>query len=154
MKAYDGMIIFPSSLKDDVLEGALERVRGEIEKLEGSVDDTTVLGERTFARPMKKRHSGRYVRMFFRLDPARIDGLLARLKLNEQVFRIQILVADEKKVAAVKAAKAAKAAPAAPAENKESGATAAQPPASGGAEVQSDGELQQSDSAGEADQGS
>ena len=151
MKAYDGMIIFPSSLKDDVLEGALERVRGEIEKLEGSVDDTTVLGERTFARPMKKRHSGRYVRMFFRLDPARIDGLLARLKLNEQVFRIQILVADEKKVAAVKAAKAAKAAAA---ENKGSGATAAQPPASGGAEVQSDGELQQSDSAGEADQGS
>ncbi len=91
MKKYEALFIFPDILKDDVLEAAVNRVRGEVERLGGTLGETLVLGKRQFARTLKKRDSGFYVRLSFMLDPDKIAPLNARFKLHENLFRSQIV---------------------------------------------------------------
>lgn len=104
MNRYEALIIFPESLKDNVLEDALGRVRGEIKKLEGEVESTTRLGKRAFARRMKKQEGGHYAIVTFTMPPQNVTPLLARYKLNEEVFRVQIVRAERREAAAAGAA--------------------------------------------------
>lgn len=91
LKMYDMMMIFFNSVKEDDLTKSLKRVGDEIEKLDGKVVKTDILGRKTFARPMNKCNSGQYVKMYLELSAAGIDPLLARLKLNSDIFRVQIV---------------------------------------------------------------
>lgn len=99
MKTYDGLYIFASSAKDDVLDKHLERARGEITRLGGNVLKMETLGKRAFARAMRKRDSGIYVKIRFELDPAQVATLNARYLLIEEVFRVQILAVDARREA-------------------------------------------------------
>ena len=99
MKKYDGLYIFASSAKDDVLEKQIDKARGEITRLSGNVLSTDLLGKKTFARPLHKRDNGVYVKIRFELDPAQIPTLIGRYHLSEDVFRVQILAVDERREA-------------------------------------------------------
>lgn len=90
LRRYEAMLIFPGSLDETALNGALEHVGKEIERQQGRVRDARSLGKRNFARPMRKKNYGYYAIMDFELPPGRVDALLGRLKLNETVFRVQI----------------------------------------------------------------
>ena len=94
MNKYDGLYIFAGSAKDDVLDKQIDKARGEITRLSGRVLNTEVLGKKTFARPMRKRDSGVYVKIRFELDPAHVAALIGRYHLVEDVFRVQILSVD------------------------------------------------------------
>jgi len=91
LKNYEALFIFDQSLDEDSVGAALTRVQEEISRQGGSVVDEKRLGRRAFARPMKKRDAGFYVRLTVQMDTAAIRPLLARLKLNEEVFRVQIV---------------------------------------------------------------
>lgn len=95
MNKYEAMIIFPDALKDEALEAALEKVEAEIEKSGGKVESKTRMGRRQFARPMDKQNSGQYMVVNFKLDGDKLTALQARFKLNEEIFRIQIVRASE-----------------------------------------------------------
>lgn len=95
MKTYDATLIFPNSLKDEQFTKAVDRVKEEVGKLGGEVVGTRVIGRRQFARPMKRRESGQYVKMRMNLGPEDVSGLTARLKLNSDVFRVQIVCGRE-----------------------------------------------------------
>lgn len=94
MKTYEGMFIFPTSLAEDALTQALDKVKAELVRAGGQINEAVVLGRRNFSRPMKKQEAGSYVRIRFDLDPGAMAALAARLKLNEQIFRQQIVVAE------------------------------------------------------------
>ena len=91
MSRYEGLFIFPDALKDDTLEAAITQVRGEIEKLDGSVDSIARMGRKTFARPIQKQTSGNYVVMNITMDGTKIPALNKRLKLKSEVIRVQFL---------------------------------------------------------------
>ncbi len=95
MNKYEAIIIFRESLKDTDWDGAVEVVSGEIAKLGGQMTSCTRMGKREFARVMQKQTSGHYGMMTFQLDGDKVTPLLARLKLNEQVFRMQVLSAPK-----------------------------------------------------------
>lgn len=95
MNKYEATIIFREDLKDTEWDDAVETVRAEIKKLGGDMSSCTRLGKREFARPMQKQHSGHYGLMAFQLDGDKVAALQARLKLNEQVFRVQVVVAPD-----------------------------------------------------------
>ena len=97
LKTYEAMFIFSGTLKDDALEKLLERIRGDIAKFSGTVVNTQMLGNRAFARPLKKRESGAYVKMAISLDPKDVGALTARFRLNEEIFRVQIVTEDKVK---------------------------------------------------------
>ena len=101
MKKYDGLYIFVGIAKDDVLEANLDKALAEVTRLGGNVLEKVSLGKRGFSRPMKKRESGVYVKVRFELDPAKVDELVNRYHLVEEVFRVQILAVDERREAKI-----------------------------------------------------
>ncbi|MBM4153600.1 MAG: 30S ribosomal protein S6 [Lentisphaerae bacterium] len=108
MNRYEAMFIFPESIKEDQLDPAIAVVREEIEKAGGTIDNTTRLGKRTFARPMKKMEGGHYIVIGFRAGGDRIAGLLERYRLSEQIVRVQIHAAEEAPAAAAAPAEGAR----------------------------------------------
>ncbi|NCD33702.1 MAG: 30S ribosomal protein S6 [Spartobacteria bacterium] len=92
-KAYEGMFILPKSLNDDAVEEVLLQIRKEIERLDGSFDSCVRLGKKQFARPMAKQDCGYYAIIGFTMEGTSLTSLKAKLKLNDNVFRTQILVA-------------------------------------------------------------
>ncbi len=110
LKKYDGLFIFSGSLKDEALEKAVERTAAEIVRLGGTIDESDVLGRRAFARPMKKRDNGVYVRIRFHIEPSKLTALRERFRLNDEVFRMQVLAHDARYQAVKAADKARRAA--------------------------------------------
>lgn len=96
MKTYEALLIFHDTLKDDAVNAEAERSRGEIEKLGGRIVAVEVMGKRAFARTLKRREAGFYVRVTFDMDPEKIASLTARYKLIESLFRVQIVTAPRK----------------------------------------------------------
>jgi ribosomal protein S6 len=94
VKTYEGMFIFPTSLAEDALAQAVEKVKSEIVRAGGQIADAVLLGRRNFSRLMDKQEAGNYLRVRFDLDPGGMAPLAARFKLNEQIFRQQIVVAE------------------------------------------------------------
>ena len=101
MKTYDALYIFVGIAKDDVLEANLEKALAEVTRLGGNVVAKETLGRRPFARPMKKRENGVYVKVRFELDPLKVDELVNRYHLVEEVFRVQILAVDARREAKI-----------------------------------------------------
>ena len=101
MKKYDALYIFVGIAKDDVLEANLDKALAEVTRLGGNVLEKVQLGKRMFSRPMKKREAGVYVKVRLELDPAKVDELVKRYKLVEEVFRVQFLAVDERREAKI-----------------------------------------------------
>lgn len=101
MKKYDALYIFVGIAKDDALEANLEKALAEVTRLGGNVIEKVQLGKRVFSRPMKKRENGVYVKVRFELDPAKVDELVNRYHLVEEVFRVQILSVDDRREAKI-----------------------------------------------------
>jgi ribosomal protein S6 len=101
MKKYDGMYIFANVAKDDSIDGLVEKASNEITRLNGKVLSTTVLGKKTFARPMQKKDGGVFVRIRFELNPAQVVTLQGRYRLLEEFFRVQLLTVDERREAKI-----------------------------------------------------
>ena len=95
MNKYEALFIFPESMKDEAMEASLGKIREEIEKAEGKVESTTRLGRRPFARPLDKQLAGHYMVVTFLIGGERIKPLQARFKLNEDIFRVQLVRVPE-----------------------------------------------------------
>ena len=108
MKTYDALYIFVGISKDDVLEANLEKALAEITRLGGNVIAKDSLGKRAFARSMKKRDSGVYVKVRFEIDPLKIKELVNRYRLVEEVFRVQFLAVDERREEKIASERAAR----------------------------------------------
>ena len=101
MKKYDALYIFVGIAKDDALEANLDKALAEVTRLGGNVLEKVQLGKRQFSRPMKKRENGVYVKVRLELDPSKVDELVKRYKLVEEVFRVQILAVDGRREARI-----------------------------------------------------
>ncbi|MBU0676771.1 MAG: 30S ribosomal protein S6 [Verrucomicrobia bacterium] len=95
MNKYEGMFILPERIKEEALDDVLGRVKAEIEKLGGVVASMTRLGKRTFARAMQKQDGGQFVVINFSVEGDRISDLHKRMLLDDDVFRVQIVRAEE-----------------------------------------------------------
>lgn len=95
MKKYEVMYIFPESLKDDTLESTLQAVLEDVKRAGGEVKDVKPLGKRAFARTMKKQEAGHFVQATVLLDPGQVSALQARYRLNENLFRVQIVTPQD-----------------------------------------------------------
>ena len=96
MNTYEGLFIFGQSVQDDRVKDMGTYVRGEIEKLGGTVVQSRDIGRRSFARTMQKTESGVYLAVVFKMEPDKIAPLNARYKMNDELFRSQIVRLDEK----------------------------------------------------------
>ena len=95
---YEGLFIFPETLDEETLDLAIVRVKEELEKLGGSLESTTRMGKKNFARPLKKQKAGFYVVLMIKLDGTKLDAFKKRLTLATDVFRSQFVLAEESEV--------------------------------------------------------
>lgn len=95
MNRYEAMFILPESVKDEELKDVLESICDEIKKLDGQIESQTRLGKRPFSRKLKKEMAGHYVIVTFTLPGDKIAALQARYKLDERIFRVQIVRQDQ-----------------------------------------------------------
>ena len=109
MKKYDALYIFVGIAKDDALNAYLEKALSEVTRVGGKVLPTESLGKRLFSRPMSKKDSGVYVKVRMELDPSRLEELVNRYHLVEEVFRVQFLAVDERREAKIAAERQARA---------------------------------------------
>lgn len=109
MNQYEGMFVFPESVKDDQLDEVVGRARAEIEKAGGKIESTTRLGKRAFARILHKQEAGHYVVIGFQLDPAQLAPLIERYRLTEEILRVQVMRAEAVEAAVKKPGKDANA---------------------------------------------
>jgi ribosomal protein S6 len=108
LREYEALLILPAKLDDEAVKKTMQAVSDEITTLGGSVTNYDVVGKKVFVRQLKKQNAGIYIKMHFELDSEAVKALLARLKFNADVFRIQVTSFDPV-VAAAKAANAEKA---------------------------------------------
>jgi len=104
LNKYEAMFIFPDAFSEDQLDAAVNNIKGEIEKVGGTVESATRLGRRTFAREMDKTQAGQYVVITLNLSGTQVESLKGNLRFNDDIFRMQIFRVDEKKAAANAAA--------------------------------------------------
>ena len=97
MKKYDALYIFVGMLRDDTVEASLDKALAEVTRLGGNVLEKVSLGKRSFSRPIRKRESGVYMKVRFELDPQKVEELVNRYHLVEEVFRVQILAVDDRR---------------------------------------------------------
>ena len=94
LNTYEALFVFSSSLNEESLKQVQEKISAEITRLGGSIDASRVLGKRAFSRPMKKEQDGLYAQMLLSLDPAQMQTLRNRFRLNEDILRSQVVRAE------------------------------------------------------------
>jgi ribosomal protein S6 len=95
LKTYEAMFIFPNKYSEEKLKSALKEANKEIVNHGGEIKGVVEVGSRRFSRPMHKKTAGQYVKVLFDIEPSQIAVLTGRYKLNDDVFRFQLVVADE-----------------------------------------------------------
>jgi len=93
LKKYQAVLILFPPADEAALEVKLETISGEITKQGGKVEATTRMGRTAFARPLRKKDSGFYVLITFTMAPDHVAALRERLKINEDILRVEIVVA-------------------------------------------------------------
>ena len=95
MSRYEAMVILPEALQEDQVEQGLDNLKNEIKALGGSVNAATRMGKKNFARPLAKQRLGEFALVTFSVGGEHIAKLRERIKLNNALFRVQIIRVEE-----------------------------------------------------------
>ena len=95
MRDYEIVYIFRSSLTSEEIEAKLERYHAIIAgDGSGEITASSHWGKRQLAYPIQKQKNAYYVVVQFTSDPAPLTGLERALKLDDDVLRYLIVIAE------------------------------------------------------------
>ena len=86
-RKYEGLIVLDTKGKEDSVENIISQLSREFEQSGAKLTQVDNLGKRKF--PYSPRHveAGWYVNFMFEAEPASVDKLQARFKLNEGIYQ-------------------------------------------------------------------
>jgi small subunit ribosomal protein S6 len=85
-RKYEGLIVLNTkSTEGTSVDELVSTVGKEIEAEGAKLDEVQQIGRRKFAYNSRHLESGHYVNFFFKAEPAAIDRIQAKLKLNGNV---------------------------------------------------------------------
>ena len=85
-RKYEGLIVLNTkSTEGTSVDELVNAVGKEIEAEGAKLDEVQQIGRRKFAYNSRHLESGHYVNFFFKAEPAAIDRIQAKLKLNGNV---------------------------------------------------------------------
>lgn len=87
MTNYELVVILSPELTDDGVSGFIEKLKGLVNSIGGSVEETVDWGRRKLAYPIKRRTEGNYVLAKVKLQPSSTKDLEGSLRLWEEVLR-------------------------------------------------------------------
>ncbi|MBN2357673.1 30S ribosomal protein S6 [candidate division KSB1 bacterium] len=101
MRKYETIIVIDSLLKNEEIEGIINKYERFISANGGIIDTIDRWGKRRLAYEIKKRQYGFYVLIRFEAPPAMIKQLDREYRLNEFLLRTTITKLDKKALAAI-----------------------------------------------------
>ncbi len=84
-RKYEGIVVLNTKGTDGGVEELVSVVSKEMEAEGASIGDVQDLGRRKFAYNSNHMESGHYINYSFSADPASIEKIKGRLRLNNQV---------------------------------------------------------------------
>ena len=99
---YEGLLVLNVKGNEEGAKDVIERLEGEFKKEGAKIEQVQKMDRRQFTYVAGPLDSGYFVNFIFSAEPASVDKLRARFKLDEDVYRQHY-----QKLAAKKAAKAA-----------------------------------------------
>jgi small subunit ribosomal protein S6 len=97
---YEGLLVLNVKGKEDSAQKIIERLEKDFVTEGAKVESTQKMDQRHFSYVKGELDSGYFVNFVFSAEPAALDRLKARFKLDEEVYRQQYArLADTKKAA-------------------------------------------------------
>lgn len=89
MKRYEGLFILNTAGKEDGIKDIIDHISADITAEGGKVETVQKMDKRPFARSADRKHqSGFYVNFIFHSEPAALNALQGKFRLNDDVFRV------------------------------------------------------------------
>jgi len=92
MRSYELVCIIQPDLDETAFNGVIDRVKGWISELGGSVDKVDVWGRRRLAYYIRKQREGQYVLLNVTMNPATTSTLERNIRFQESVLRHMLSV--------------------------------------------------------------
>lgn len=98
MKVYELMAIIDGSLDEEKTKAAVEQVEATIKSKKGTVTALDEWGKRKLAYPIRKQDFGYYAVWRFTADKAETPAeIQSNLKIQDNVLRAMVVIANTKK---------------------------------------------------------
>lgn len=104
---YEGLLVLNVKGNEEGAKEVIERLEGDFKKDGARVESVQKMDRRQFTYVAGPLESGYFVNFIFSAEPAALDKLRARFKLDEQVYRQHFQKLAAKKTKPEKAEKAA-----------------------------------------------
>lgn len=96
---YEGLLILNVAGTEESAKEIIDRLEGEFKKEGAQVEQVQKMDRRSFTYSAGPLNSGYYVNFVFHGEPAIIERLKAKFRLDEDVYRQQYLKVGAKKTA-------------------------------------------------------
>jgi len=94
---YELTFIINPNLSETDTASQMDKVRGFINQLGGSIENEKSIGKRRLSYPIKKQNFGFYASLEFNLTPENLSELEKQLKLEPQILRYLLILKDKVK---------------------------------------------------------
>jgi small subunit ribosomal protein S6 len=84
-RKYEGLIVLNTKGMESSIDELVSSIGKELEAEGAKLDEVKQMGRREFAYPSKKSTGGHYIQYFFAAEPAAIEKIQGRLRLNDAV---------------------------------------------------------------------
>ena len=95
MTKYEVMFIVKTTLDENTVKATAESLKSVITEMNGKVENTKEMGQRTLAYPINKEVNGFYYVLTVEASNEAIAALDRKARLNENIIRHQIIKLDE-----------------------------------------------------------
>ena len=86
-RKYEGLIVLNTKGKDDTVDAMVSNLGREMELAGITLEQIAHVGKKTFPYGSKKQTDGYFVSYHIQAEPAQVDALKAKLKLNTDVHQ-------------------------------------------------------------------
>jgi small subunit ribosomal protein S6 len=91
MAKYELMVVFESTVVDEEVPEAVEKVQKLIVDQGGTGEETEVQGRRRLAYPIRKRDDATFIVSHFEMEPDKVSDLESGLRAEQQIVRNLLL---------------------------------------------------------------
>jgi small subunit ribosomal protein S6 len=93
-KLYEGMFLIDSALAASNWEDVNDTIKSILEKSGAEIISMKKWDERRLAYPIKGKHRGTYILVFFRVEGPKISEIERAVRLNDNITRVLILAVE------------------------------------------------------------
>jgi small subunit ribosomal protein S6 len=84
---YEALLVLNAQGKEDTVREIIERLESEFQKEGAQIEHVQKMDKRQFSYVAGQLDSGYYVNFIFSADPASIEKLRAKFKLDSEIYR-------------------------------------------------------------------